>query len=82
MKKYSYLNIPHGFETYYRKIKDIQTACGWIGGGGLWIVYACTRFDCLDSEKYVGIRQYTKDRFTADSLGQLTTNIYDFEARF
>lgn len=80
MKKYSYLSVPHGI-THYHKIKDFNTGCGWFGGGGLWFIYGCTRFDCLDSEKYVGIRQYTNDRFTADSLERLTADIFNFEAR-
>lgn len=81
MKKYSYLTIPHGLETYYRKVKEIDTFLGWFCGGGVWSVYGCVRGDCVESERFVGIRQYTRDRITAATMERLTAEIYSFESR-
>lgn len=81
MKKYSYLVEKHGLDTFYRQVKTIDTLNYLTGRGQIWTVYGCIKYDCFDIEKYVAIRNYTKDRLTADTLEQLTKKVFDFEGR-
>ena len=72
MKKYSYLNIPHTLESNYRQLQTYTT------DRDEWSVYKCMRTDCIDSEKYVAVKKYTKDRLTADSFESVISNIHSF----
>ena len=72
-KQYSYLIIPHGLETNYREVQTIAP------DSQKWTIYCCLRSDCVDSEKYVAIRQYTHDRLTADTLERIISNVWNWE---
>ena len=73
MKRYSYLNIPYGFETNYRETQIVTPK------NAQWTIYRCMRFDCVESERFVALRQYTNNRLMADTLEKVLNKVWDWE---
>lgn len=75
MKQYSYLHIPYGLESNYRAVQvitPISTA---------WTLYQCMRVDCLDAERWVAIRQYTRDLIQAQTQEELINKIWNYRGK-
>lgn len=72
-KQYSYLNIPYGFESNYREIQIV------VPDSTKWTIYRCMRTDCLESERFVAVRQYTNNRLKADTLERIIADIWRYE---
>ena len=73
MKRYSYLYAPNCLESFYREVLKQKP------NGQEWKIYQCLRSDCVDSERFVAIRNYTKDRLKADNLQKIIADIWRFE---
>ena len=73
MKQYSYLNYPNGLESNYREIQVV------IPDTTKWTIYRCMKNDCLEKERFVAVRQYTRDRLTADTLERIIADIWRYE---
>ena len=75
--QYSYISVPFGLTTHYRKVQEIDARSYF--GGGTWEVFRCIHIDCKPNEQYIADRKNGINRLMSSDFQTLRKMIFDWE---